>query len=121
RFAIELAIGIENSRLDLELEIDNCGSESFTFTAALHSYLRVAEVEETRLEGLHGFEFRDAIAGHRVQRDSGDALLIDAETDRVYRGVDCPLLLREYTRSLGINAEGFPDVVVWNPWETRCA
>jgi len=121
RFAIELAVGIENSRLDLELEIDNCGDDAFTFTAALHSYLRVAEVEETRLEGLHGFEYRDAIAGNRVQRDSGDALLIDAETDRVYRGVDCPLLLREYTRSLGINAEGFTDVVVWNPWETRCA
>ncbi|NLF54295.1 MAG: D-hexose-6-phosphate mutarotase [Thauera phenolivorans] len=121
RFAIELAIGIENSRLDLELEVDNCGSASFTFTAALHSYLRVAEVEETRLEGLHGFDYRDATAGNRVKRDSGDALLIEGETDRVYREVDCPLLLREYTRSLGINSEGFTDVVIWNPWEKRCA
>ena len=32
-----------------------------------------------------------------------------------------PLLLREYDRSLGINADGFPDVVVWNPWVERSA
>jgi len=121
RFSIELTIGIENSRLDLELEVDNCGSDAFSFTAALHSYLRVAEVEETRLEGLHGFDYRDVVAGDRVQRDSGDALLIEAETDRVYHDVNRPLLLREYDRSLGINADGFPDVVVWNPWVERSA
>lgn len=120
-FHAELDILIEDSRLDLELEVENTGTQSFAFTAALHSYLAVREVEESRIEGLHGFHYRDRTAADRVGRDSGDVLVIEAETDRIYHDVDRPLLLREYDRSLGINADGFPDVVVWNPWVARCA
>ena len=120
-FAAELSILIEDSRLDLELEIRNTGAAPFAFTAALHSYLAVREVEESRIEGLHGFSYRDKTDANRIKRDSGDVLVIEAETDRVYHDVSRPLLLREYDRSLGINADGFPDVVVWNPWVERSA
>lgn len=121
RFSAELTVLIEDSRLELELEVANEGDTACAFTAALHTYLRVREVEESRLEGLYGQEYRDSADSDRIKRDSGDVLLIEAETDRVYHDVQRPLLLREYDRSLGINAEGFPDVVVWNPWEERCA
>ena len=120
-FSAELSILIEDSRLDLELEITNTGDEAFEFTAALHTYLAVREVEESRIEGLHGFSYRDKTNADRIQRDSGDALVIESETDRVYHEVNRPLLLREYHRSLGVNADGFPDVVVWNPWIDRSA
>ena len=120
-FRAELGILIEDSRLDLELEVDNTGDQALEFTAALHTYLAVREVEESRLEGLHGFEYRDKTDANRIKRDSGDVLLIEGETDRVYHDVNRPLLLREYSRSLGINADGFPDVVVWNPWIERSA
>jgi glucose-6-phosphate 1-epimerase len=120
-FRAELGILIEDSRLDLELEIENTGEQALEFTAALHTYLAVREVEESRLEGLHGFEYRDKTDANHIKRDSGDVVLIEAETDRVYHGVNRPLLLREYNRSLGINADGFPDVVVWNPWVERSA
>lgn len=120
-FSAELSILIEDSRLDLELEITNTGDEAFEFTAALHTYLAVREVEESRIEGLHGFSYRDKTNADRIQRDSGDALVIESETDRVYHEVNRPLLLREYHRSLGVNADGFPDMVVWNPWIERSA
>lgn len=120
-FRAELGVLIEDSRLDLELEIENTGEQPLEFTAALHTYLAVREVEESRLEGLHGFEYRDKTDANRIKRDSGDVVLIEAETDRVYHNVNRPLLLREYNRSLGINADGFQDVVVWNPWVERSA
>lgn len=120
-FSAELSILIEESRLDLEFEVSNTGNSGFEFTAALHTYLAVREVEESRLEGLHGFSYRDKADANRTKRDSGDVLLIEAETDRVYHDVTRPLLLREYDRSLGINADGFADVVVWNPWVERSA
>ena len=121
RFEAELSILIEESRLDLEFEVTNTDDSRFDFTAALHTYLAVREVEESRLEGLHGFSYRDKTDTNRIKRDSGDVVLIEAETDRVYHDVSRPLLLREYDRSLGINADGFPDVVVWNPWVERSA
>ncbi|MFU2487550.1 D-hexose-6-phosphate mutarotase [Thauera sp. WH-1] len=120
-FHAELSILIEDSRLELELEVENTGSAALEFTAALHSYLAVREVEESRLEGLHGYHYSDKTDADRVKRDSGDVLLVEAETDRIYRDVKRPLLLREYDRSLGINADGFTDVVVWNPWLERSA
>lgn len=120
-FHAELSILIEDSRLELELEVENTGSAALEFTAALHSYLAVREVEESRLEGLHGYHYSDKTDADRVKRDSGDVLLVEAETDRIYRDVKRPLLLREYDRSLGINADGFADIVVWNPWLERSA
>ena len=120
-FEAELSVLIEDSRLDLELEVGNRGDSEFSFTAALHTYLAVHEVEQTRLEGLHGYSYRDKTDANRIKRDSGDVVEIEAETDRIYHDVQRPLLLREYRRSLGINAEGFADVVVWNPWVERSA
>jgi len=120
-FGIELTISIEDNRLDLEFEVDNRGTDVLSFTGALHTYLRVREAEEARLEGLYGFTYRDSANGNAIKRETGDALMVDAEVDRVYRQVNRPLLLRDGSRTLGINTEGFPDVVVWNPWETRCA
>jgi glucose-6-phosphate 1-epimerase len=120
-FAVELSVVVENARLDIEFEVENTGHAPFAFTAALHTYLRVREVENARLEGLHGHEYRDSADHDRIKHDSGDVLVIEGETDRVYHDVKRPLLLRDADRSLGIHAEGFPDVVVWNPWEQRCA
>lgn len=120
-FVAELTVIIEGERLEVELEIENTGHAPFAFTAALHTYLRVREVENARLEGLYGHDYRDSADHDRVRRDSGDVLVVEDETDRVYHDVKRPLLLRDGNRSLGINAEGFPDVVVWNPWEARCA
>ena len=119
-FELELSVLLEESRLSLELEVVNSGYGPFVFTAALHTYLAVSEVEEIRLEGLANSEFRDKTQGDALRRDTGDHLGIEAETDRIYRDVGNALLLRDRGRHLAIHAEGFPDVVVWNPWETRC-
>lgn len=121
RFALELSFSIEDSRLDLELEVCNQDDRDFTFTTALHTYLAMTEVEHARIVGLHGHHYVDAVAGERLERDSGDSLCIEGETDRIYHDLGRPLLLRTDTGSLGLNQEGFPDIVVWNPWEDRCA
>lgn len=120
-FRAELTVVLEASRLDMELAIENRGSEAFEFTAALHSYLRVLEVENVHLQGLQGLEYRDAAHGNAIRQESALEVMVDQEVDRVYHGAKKPLLLAERGRNLGIHAEGFPDVVVWNPWEEKCA
>lgn len=120
-FDAELTIVIDGARLDVELEVQNTGHSVFAFTAALHTYLRVREVENARLEGLYGYEYRDAADGDRIKRDTGDVLIVDRDVNRVYHDVKRSLLLNDSGRSVGIDVEGFPDVVVWNPWETGIA
>jgi len=120
-FQLELTVMLEADRLDLELCVANPGDRELAFTGALHTYLRTIQVEDIELQGLYGHDYRDATQADRVVRDSGTALLIEAETDRVYRDIRRPQLLQAGNLSLGIHSQGFPDVVVWNPWVEKCA
>ena len=120
-FGLELTVMLEADRLDLELCVTNPGERSFDFTAALHTYLRVVQVEDVAVEGLYGHHYRDALAGDAVQRDSGTELCLEGATDRIYRQIRRPQLLRAGNLSLGLQQQGFPDTVLWNPWATGCA
>jgi glucose-6-phosphate 1-epimerase len=121
QFAAELTVLLSDERLDIELAIENRGSEAFAFTAALHTYLKVADVEDVSLDGLRGLAYRDAADADAVKTERGDVVVIRGEVDRVYRDAPAPLMFKEPSRSLGVHAENFPDVVVWNPGEVRCA
>lgn len=124
-FALELTVAVGGGRLDLELEVEHtgpAGAEPFSFMAALHTYLRVREVEEARLKGLRGLDFQDCTRpGSPLQPEPSAALAIGDETDRIYFGASQPLVLEEPHRGLVIESQQFPDVVVWNPWEAKCA
>lgn len=120
-FSAELTVLIEDDRLDLEFEAENTGHGSFVFTGALHTYLAVREVEEIALEGLYGTEYADKVSGAVRVRETGEAVHISAETDRIYCDATRPLTLHDGSRELVIRAEGFPDVVIWNPWVEKCA
>lgn len=120
-FRLELTAMIEADRIDLELCVTNTGETAFSFTGALHTYLRTVQVEDVAIEGLYGFHYRDAANGDQVVRETGTELQVEGEVDRVYRGVSRPQLLRAGNLSLGIQAQGFPDVVVWNPWQEKCS
>lgn len=120
-FAAEMSVSIGGDRLDMELAVENTGDTAFSFTAALHTYLKVREVEALRIEGLRGLEYRDSAAGNTLKKETGVGVMIDDEVDRIYHGAPPTILLREDHRALGIHNENFPDVVVWNPWEHKCA
>lgn len=119
-FALELTVCVRGDRLDVELAANNTGGRAFEFTAALHTYLRVAEVETVRLDGLCGCRYEDAGDG-RTQVDENDTLCVAGEIDRVYFSVSGPISLNESGRRLRIDAVNFPDVVVWNPWQEKTA
>jgi glucose-6-phosphate 1-epimerase len=120
-FRAELTIAIEAARVDLELDVQNAGAAPLSFTAALHTYLRVREVEDAELQGLGSHTYRDMTADG-VRREDAHHLRVDHEIDRIYPGVaQQTLMLQEARRGLAIQHENFPDVVVWNPWEEKCA
>jgi glucose-6-phosphate 1-epimerase len=119
-FALELTVCVRNDRLDVELAVNNTGDSAFDFMAALHTYLRLAEIEQARLSGLSGCRYEDFTAG-TVHVDEAAAVRVAAEIDRIYHGVSTPLVLAEAQRRLRIEATNFPDVVVWNPWQEKAA
>ena len=120
-FRAEISVMLEVDRIDVEFCVENTGPAPFEFTGALHSYLRVTQVEDVALEGLHGHDYLDAARDNRVVRETGTEIIVEGEVDRVYFDVRRPQLLNAGNLSLGIQSQGFPDVVVWNPWVDLCA
>lgn len=123
-FELELSVRVAGRSLDVELACENRGGEAFSFTAALHTYLRIADLDATSLEGLNGLRYFDSI----LQREATErmSLLLPGEKgvldlDRIYFGVDRELVLAEEGRRLAITQQGFEDAVVWNPGPERCA
>jgi len=113
---VKLRVSIDASSLEASLTIRNPGAEAFSFTAALHSYLAVNNVEHAAILGLHGFPYIDKTARRAIVHDSEPALTITAETDRIYTDAPESVELVEGDSRLRIDATGFPDVVIWNPW-----
>lgn len=121
RFLVEYTVNIDKDRLEMALSIRNTDTAAFTFTAALHTYLRVEAVSEAAVEGLQGHRFRDATRAEEESRETAERVTFPGEVDRLYPGVRSPLRLVCGARSLKIHAEGFPDAVIWNPGAEKSA
>jgi glucose-6-phosphate 1-epimerase len=120
-FVATIEVRVGGDRLAVSLAVENRGRAPLSFTAALHSYLRVYDVHDTTLVGLRGTRHRESGAPGTLVREPGDSLRVDGEVDRVYVGVPRTLTLWEPERSLEIGFEEFPDAVVWNPGATKAA
>jgi glucose-6-phosphate 1-epimerase len=68
---------------------------------------------------LRGRRYLDATAGDRSVQDRFDAVVIEDEIDRLYCGAPDSIVLTEPDQALGLQSAGFPDLVVWNPWEHK--
>jgi glucose-6-phosphate 1-epimerase len=119
-FEAELTVSISGPRLDIELAATNTGSEPLRFTAALHTYLRVADVTLARLEGLSGLRYIDSTTGEE-HLDFNQTVHVHGEIDRIYMRATQTLLLRDQAQRTALESQGFDDVVVWNPGPEKCA
>ncbi len=117
-FECELTVAVGGLTLDVELAVGNTGDAPFSFTAALHSYLRVDDVRRARLDGLYGALCRDRVSGAEYRQEI-DPIQFVGEIDRIYLDVEQPLSLSSAAGRLALAQEGFADVVVWNPGEAK--
>lgn len=119
-FLAEYAVELGEDGLSLTLTIENTGSEPMDFTAALHTYLRVADVRQAAVERLHGIRYREK-GEERVDEDA--ELTISGELDRIYLNTPPELRVhdRANRRTFHVQSSGFADTVVWNPWAAATA
>jgi glucose-6-phosphate 1-epimerase len=120
-FVAELSVRISGARLDIELAVEHRQPDEagpapaeMAFTAALHTYLRVADVTSSRLDGLQRLRYEDSVRGAQ-QVDMAPHVAPEGELDRIYFDAARPLRLHDGGRRVDIASHGFADVVVWNP------
>lgn len=120
-FQAELIVAIGGNQLAVTLAITNTGSEPFTFTAGLHTYLAVADLATTSVDGLTGLRYRDAAAGWTENQQVASCVDFTGEVNRIYFDVPAETRLVEPGQITRIQTTGFRDAVVWNPSADKCA
>lgn len=115
RLELEMRIGRE---LHLALRMLNTGTEAFTITGALHTYLAVGDIHQVRIDGLDGTEYLDTTATPpRVCRQEEGGVVFAEEVDRNYLS-SAAVTVRDAAqdRVLTVRGGGSACTVVWNPW-----
>ena len=114
-FVIRLTVTLEPKSLCMSLAVRNTGADPWTFTSALHTYLRVDDIADASLHGLVGAHRWDAVRDVR-QVESSPELRFDAEFDCVYAAPAQPLRLVQPSGTIEICQSGScTETVVWNP------
>ncbi len=120
-FRAELRVSIGGAVLETRLSVENTGKSEISFTVALHTYIRVADIGEVRLRGLNGLRYRDTAQGGAASVGQAHELRIEGEVDRIYFDAPARLELVDALGRLRIESIGFADAVVWNPGAGRAA
>jgi len=119
-FLCTFSVALEDDKLSTKMLAENKGEESFDFQAALHSYFTVSALDNFSISGsFKGKEFLNKMVGEgEMQTEEREEITIGEEYDRVYKGVNDPVLKDTGTgKTLTVsNTAGYEDTVLWNPF-----
>jgi glucose-6-phosphate 1-epimerase len=106
-----------SSELNLELICMNTGTQPLRFEEALHTYNRVSDVQNVRLQGLDGVRFLDNTDSNRQKTQRGDVAIV-SQTDNAYLKTqsEVDLLDTGGQRRIRLRKKNSSTTVVWNPW-----
>lgn len=125
-FDARLHMAVQASSLSIRLDVQNTDQVPWSMTCALHSYLQVDDVAQTRLSGLQGLACWDALADTRFVQPPGDvgfAATTEQGFDRVFSSSGATGTLLQLAqpdlpagRRLQIaHSSTASEIVVWNP------
>jgi glucose-6-phosphate 1-epimerase len=104
------------AKLRLELTVINRGKALMRFEEALHSYLRVGQVQDVMVRGLDGIAYLDKTDAFRGKMQDGE-IRFTGQTDRIYLNASDAVdvvdtKLGRIVRTEKVNSQ---NTVVWNP------
>lgn len=111
-----VVVQANSQRLHVEVITENRGDTPVKMSAALHSYLAVADVHRCRLEGLAGARYLDKLKGFAEGEQQGE-LAVRGEIDRIYH-TNNELTLDDGERVMRIAKQSSDSTVIWHPDKT---
>jgi glucose-6-phosphate 1-epimerase len=97
-FELTLRVALRGAELSMQLAVRNTGTQPFPFSAALHTYHLVEDVEAVRIEGVQT-----------------ETLAITDKLDQVFEHIAGAITFDTGSDTLHLQQSGFSDAVVWNP------
>ena len=120
-FALRVDVTASGPQLHLAVTIRNRGEKPFEFAVALHSYLRLSGEPAAHITGLGGRTAEADTATGVTRNVPPDPFLASDSIDVVTRGGRGSIRLNDpLFGSMTIDADGFPDRVLWKPGPGHC-
>ena len=116
QFSLTLTVRVGGRQIETSLKVINTGDAPFTFTTALHTYLKIHDIHAASITGLQGTSYFDSTDRQARKYQKHQKLTFSGEIDRFYMEAPGNLLIQEPDRQMHIEMQGFRDTVVWNPW-----
>lgn len=114
-FGCSLTVSLHDDSLSMELSVSNKGNESFSFQAALHTYLAVGRIASVQLAGLDGSDYEDTTPAGKNAIKRHTPLQAGEPIDRIYFQAPAQQQLQSQRGLMRLQQTGFTDLVVWNP------
>jgi glucose-6-phosphate 1-epimerase len=107
---------IAGQSLEVKLHILNTDTQSFSYSDALHTYLKVSDVSNIKIAGLHQGTYYDAF-GTELKEQLHGHLTIEGEVNRRYVNhvSDCMITDTGFNRNIHVAKSSSNVTVVWNP------
>jgi glucose-6-phosphate 1-epimerase len=104
--------------LAMELQVTNPSAEPLSFEECLHAYFSVGDINDVSITGLKGVYYLDKTDGTARKLETGDAIRIVSETDRVYLDSTSAVEIHDakLRRIIRVKKASSASTVVWNPW-----
>lgn len=119
-FKVVYSISLHGESLRTDMRVINNGDQPFDFTAALHTYIEVADVNKANVKGLKGLTYLDKTVNANnppKKVEERDSINFTGPVDSVY------LKAKDYVEldvgtgaAVAISSNNWGDVVVWSPW-----
>lgn len=107
--------------LKLRLTVANDDKQPLHFEEALHTYLRVGDIEQTRIHGLYETEYLDKTDNFARKTQAEPVLTLTGPTDRPYLNTASPIVVDDPVlhRRIAVTKANSKTTVVWNPWSNH--
>ena len=112
KFELKLTIILSNKGVEVKLDVET----SIKTTGALHTYLKIENIQSTTVKGL-GSSYFDKLFNVTIQNVNSKRLSFSKEIDRIYLKPEAVTLLSNRNDLLKITHVNNSDIVVWNPWK----
>jgi len=106
-----------SDQLCIHFLVINTGKESFSYTAALHSYFAIGDITQSTVSGFDQGVYIDAL-DHWQQKIQEGCINVDGEVDRIYLDTPdtCRIQCAQKNRLVQLDTVGSRSTVIWNPW-----
>ncbi|KAG2575345.1 hypothetical protein PVAP13_7KG428400 [Panicum virgatum] len=96
----------------------NADGKPFSFTFAYHTYFKISDISEVRVEGLETLDYLDNLQDRARFTEQGDAIVFESELDRIYLGTPSKIAIidHEKKRTFVVRKGGLPDAGLVNAY-----